>query len=351
MSKNLIERAEVKKLLDQMDQECWRQGHHEQAAFDLISIELITLIYEGVKQSGGDFCRISSSMFGKLTKSSAAKVDVRLRHLARYGLIRCESPWRNDGSGLRANLVTYPNPIIMALLGIDKMTRHKAPVIQHYVKMGLGRLDQETDVQGFRTDCAYGYPEPESQGGALEAGEGLIRMIAGADEEKARKDAENSLWRERDGSFVSGAANIWVFAQSQFGNGQSRPNWEGELTQLSPGARKERMELTKTFQRFGGRASALAWFVFVGGIADLDERGNPRFSLIDPHRQYVTIDKKPSQFAKHFNSILKDKIFIEIATKQWGSYNSELSRYFGEAILFPPRYETEYSLLGFEFQG
>jgi len=344
-----ISREEVFRVLSMMSQECRKNIQAEMTAFDGNSASIVYIIFNETKRLGVDHICISQNELGNLSGSSRKIMRSRLLHLARYGIIKVETEWRNDGSNLRMPMKVFPNPVFMALMGIDRLTNSKSAVVRHYVKLGRKRLDYEDDVQGFHVDCAYGSKEPKEGVEGVKAEQNLLNIIAREDNQKAEKEADNALWRQRDEMFVLGCSNLWVHAQSQFGYGQSLPNWLGQIGELSPAAKKERSELTKSYQKYGGRVAALAWYVFAGGVADLADNGQPRFTVIDPHRQFASIDKKPSQFGKHFNAILKDELFLDYAKRKWPKIHDGLFKYFGAALAYPPRYENEYAIIGFEF--
>lgn len=332
--------------LHQMNSTCIKKYHFERAAFDGLSGMLLYIIMNDSIGKGKDHSRFSRSHLAKLCRTSPKKIRVRLLALARFGLIKVETPWRDDGSGLRDTMMTYPNPILERLLGNDPYTRRKAPVLAHYCDMGIRRLDYDNDVQGFLVDCAYGSKEPQG-GEPVKAEKILDDVLSKDDDAKARRERINQTWREYADQFVVGCAEIWVRSQAYLGYGISRPNWEGQTSSLSPSARRERMELVRTFEAYGCKATALGWYIFVGGIADVDKYGKPNFSIFAPHRQFVTIDKKPSQFAKHFNAIIKDDVFLQYAKKDWEQVKQMLDMHFSGILDVGPKNDSEFSKLGF----
>ena len=215
--------------------------------------------------------------------------------------------------------------------------------IKQFLAKGIERLNYEGDLQGFTVDVPLGDEEPKEATQQQpenddDAEEKLNELIAQTNEDKAKKQREASEWRRKGDAFVNGASKLWIFAQSQMGHGTAHPNWGGDRKLLSPGASRERQELVKIFQQYGGKTAALAWYVFAGGVPDLDENtGRPKFTLVAPHRQFASQDKRPSQFAKYFNAILQDKFFKDFATKTWEATEPALRSYFPDTIDQEPR--------------
>lgn len=172
-------------------------------------------------------------------------------------------------------------------------------------------------------------------------------MMGREDKAKADKARTDALWRERSDLWVTGSAELWVQAQSLLGMGASRPNWEGPIGLLSPTAKRERSELVKTYQSFGGRITGLAWYIFCCGIPQRDKYGKLLYSPDEPHRQFITVDRKPSQFTKHFNAIMKDPEFLKIAKEDFTKFKIILQKYFGGVLDVSPRGRSEIDLLGF----
>lgn len=347
--KNL--RVELYKLLDQMAIESIKLTNFERSAFDPISKELLFHIYEFCLNIRPDssYATYSSNDLAKITNSTRQRIRCRLKHLARYGLIKITTPpYRKGEIPIRHKMRIFINPVVKFLVGPEKLTRKKLPVIKHLVSLGVNRLEHEADLQGFTVDCVYGDIEP-TQGEVKKPEQALIDIISQGDMKKAAQEKENAMWREHSEIFVEGCSSVWTNTQSKLGYGQSKPNWDAKVNELSPTARKERAELVKTFQKYGGRVSALAWYVYAGGITQLDEAGNPIYTITSPHRQFVTSDRKPSQFVKHFNAILKDPLFLEYATSGWTNIKEQLASHYLGSLEVRPRYDTEYILIGFEF--
>jgi len=283
---------------------------------------------------------------------TARKIRSRDHLLAQYGLIKVVTPWRNDGTLKRLPMQITINPKLVTVLGHGVRPSLRNAAIKHFIGLGLRRVDASEIIQGFETDCKYGVEEPiptETQDDAMAK---LNEMVASIDVEKANKNADLIYWRDRSNEFVEIAALMWVRGQSMLGYGQEQPNWVG--SDLSPAARRERTELTKTFQQYGGLVTGLAWYVYCGGVPAVNEKTGKREYIPDsPHRQFVGCDKKPSHFAKHFNAILKDPIFKTYATLRWDEIGGNLKEFFSDypAILEigPRDGETVYDKLGYDF--
>ena len=277
------------------------------------------------------------------------QVRHRLYVLARFSLVRVEYQWANHNQDLRSESIIEANPAVRHLLGPGRLSVQRRAFITGVVKRAVQRAQKyDDDVQGFRVDCRFGVREPDN--GPMCGAEALAGLMDELDDKKALEARMRAEWREITDIFVAGASSLWVWAQIQFGYGSAVPNWAMGQSVISAGARQERGQLAKTFQSYGGRVAGLAWYVFVGGIPQLDQNGKPVFTLVEPHRQYATIDRKPSQFAKHFNAILKDDIFKKLATEGWASFRPKLQEHFKGALSMPPRTdEDDEALAGLAF--
>ena len=337
--------------MEKMYREAARQGHLSPTAFDPIGESIMWLVVSEAQKEGGLQARLSSYTMAKILRSTRNRIRCRLKKLCRFGLVRIETAWRNDGTRKKKTQLISINPVVGQLMEPGTKPSVFTTVSKHLVGIGLARLEYEEDVQGFETDCLYGEPEPPREDGMeyINDDARLDALVAAESADKAQKVRDQMLWRDRDKDFVSGCARIWVFGQSEMGRGTARPNWAGDIKNMPSQAMRERRELTKTFRQYGCRTASLAWYIFACGVPAMDEKtGKPQFDLTVPHRQFATIDRKPSQFTKHFNAILKDAYFIQIAKKGWQTIGSKLHEIYGDIIdVGPEDGEAEKDKIGF----
>jgi len=243
----------------------------------------------------------------------------------------------------------YLNPTIHACLTYVDYTRNLNTLVKHYVSMGINRSEHERPLQGFRSDIPYGHMEVEG-GEVIKADQEVTRIVARHDEKKAVQEEDRQKWRVLGSDFVDGASKVWRMAQSAVGNTTDIPIWATDLSTIPPTGRKERNELIKIFQTYGGRVTALAWCIFCGGLTELDQFGKPVFDIKAPHRQWVSWDKKPSQFSKHFNSVLKDPETVNWAKTKWKNLYPVLKKLFGDCMETSPKMGDDLILSGLEFE-
>jgi len=339
-----ISRCEVDKLFTSFYEEAISQEQPETTGFDPISRDLFHKIILMTKNNEMGL-KISYRQLSHILGTKINRLRRRLLLMARFGIIKMISPWRDDDTGLREIGTIYINPSLYASLVINKSVVLRKMLVTKLVKLGIERLDEEDDTQGFNHTCLYGREEPHKSADRAEVQ--LINMMDREDKAKADKARTDALWRERSDLWVTGSAELWVQAQSLLGMGASRPNWEGPIGLLSPTAKRERSELVKTYQSFGGRITGLAWYIFCCGIPQRDKYGKLLYSPEEPHRQFITVDRKPSQFTKHFNAIMKDPEFLKIAKEDFTKFKIILQKYFGGVLDVSPRGRSEIDLLGF----
>jgi len=265
-----------------------------------------------------------------------------LQRLANFGLICCFSEHH------RFNYQIKINPTIHSIITIVGFTKNYKSVMSHFCKMGLDRLHKyDSPSQGFRVDTRFGEGEPETE--PFNAEKEIVKITQIRSDDKAKREVDNQLWRSLANEFIAGCAKIWVMAQSAQGFGSAQPNWA--IEDCPAKVRAERNELIKTFRQYGGRVTALSWMLFCGGITEVDENGKVKYSINCPHRQFVTSDKKPSQFTRNFNSILKDQILHEWANNEWKVYYILLKDIYLTSLDAPPKQGDEYILSGIKFQS
>jgi hypothetical protein len=262
----------------------------------------------------------------------------RLKHLSRYGIVRIECRFRTDGSGLNEINQIDVNPILIGILRQASGIKTIKQFVDHYFMVGFHRLDDDVnDIQGFWVDCKYGMREPEkgSQPSWQSRLMGIIDLKESRDKDKQK---ENFEWIGYVNEFIMGAGKIWTEAQGKLGYGYEKAIWDDEPGRLGATPKRERNEIGKIFQAYGGFRTALAWYVYCCGIPQFDGMGKMIWDNKSPHRQYVTCDKKPSQFAKHFNAILADEIFKDLEQNKEDEIKTNLQTYFGVMIHIKPRY-------------
>ena len=345
--------SQVKIFFDQLSREGRKLDIHEQTAFDPIASDLMAYLLNNAFSKGkGTTVSVSTYFLSRYLHTTRKRIRRRLKLLAKFGILKCVSQWRQDGTNKRKPLEITLNEYLTHTLRAGAKPAERLAAVKHFIGLGLARMECEEEIQGFEVDTEFGKeePQPDFSTPTRTTAEKLDELIASEDQEKANKIKEARLWRERDAAFISSSARIWVFGQAGSGRGTAKPHWEGEISSLAPTARRERLELTKIFQQYGGRIAALSWYVFACGVPALDAKGNPIFCADIPHRQYASIDKKPSTFAKHFNAILKDPFFIDFAKKGWLKTEAALRDYYETSLDVRPKTgATDYQLVGFEF--
>jgi hypothetical protein len=321
----------VKNFFDMLNRECRKREVFERTAFDSIASDMLAIVLNACHEQQSPEISLSSYQLSERTHSTRIRVRTRLIEMARYGLVNLRSEWRNDGSNMRKPMKIAPNPWLLSLLAVGAKPAHKIQAAKHFAHIGITRLELEDDVQGFKIDTPIGDSEPEELRDKPEqTAEKLNELIAIDEKAKAKKLKEQEEWRKACDEFVKVSARIWSHSQSQRGHGSADPIWSGNPNVLAPAARKERLELTKVFQQWGGKIAATAWYVYTCTSPEIDENTLKRkFNLERPHIQFATVDKRPSTFAKYFNAILSDGGFISTTKQNWGEIEPQLRRLYG----------------------
>jgi len=331
-----------------LDSEMYNNRIPTRTAFDGISQDIVYSILILTKTDKS--VAISSYGLARRCNTSRQRIRSRLLHLTNFGLLLVVNTWANDSTGKKKPMMIYPNPILNSIVLTNSKISHRNAALKEFVAMGIRRMEfTDLPLQGFEGDVPYGTMEMGEVFSTERAELKLSDLIGLEDEKKKEKAQLESLWRDYDKKFINGCADIWQWSQAYLGHGRARPHWEGEIGDLSPTAKRERAELTKIFRQYGTRVSALAWYVFVGGEAELDEKGRPKFDLVKPHKQYSSIDKKPAQFSKHFNAILIDPHYLNLAQQNWDKHEALLKSYFPETFGVGPKDDDEYSKTGIIF--
>lgn len=294
--------------------------------FDVQTASILSTLMSLVDDHGST--SIGVWRLSELSSVSHQSTRTRIDRLKLFGLVECSSEWDTNQTNRRTpTRITFHRHLRTALA-----KGCKAALMAEAVKFFATVAHKRLTDGGELSDAER------------ESFDALATRTEAAKDAKKRETAE---WRDNDRRFVFGAAKLWQFLQSYRGYGTQMPNWCGD--NLAPTAARERRELTKLFQQYGGRITTLAWWTFVAGVPEIDEKtGKRKFLPESPHVQYVSDDKKPSHFAKHFNAILSDRSFIEWA-KDWHNSRELLTQFFsGDVLDIQPRNGADDSeLLGF----
>ncbi len=153
--------------------------------------------------------------------------------------------------------------------------------------------------------------------------------------DKAAKEAERKRRRDLKELFIVGAARVWSKHRETGGFGSETPPWAGPTAILPHAVRRERVELERVFDLYGGQRTAIAWSAFCSGRQVLDEKGKVLFNAALAHRQWTTPDKKPSHFAKHLALIFDEVRDLKYDTRSPGML-IRLREAFGASYDAPP---------------
>lgn len=265
----------------------------------------------------------------------------RLQLLARYAVLKVETGIFETNGQRRASNRVLLNPLLLEALkdGAERMSLVKA-----LVAVGLWRGDGGSDLQGFHSHVPFGNNEPVLKPGlklSSDVGSELFNLAGEKAKEvpaemaKRAKAAEREATRARHNDWVTRAGTLWTAAQVAAGRmkatDKAAPAWV--LAQTGT-LKKERDELAKLLEAYGGMRTGMAWMYFCTQHAMLGPDDKPIFRLDIPHVQYVSVDKKPTQFAKHFSAILGDKFFQK--DEQDPVRQDRVRHYFGELATYMP---------------
>lgn len=296
--------------------------------FDIETASMIGTIIHQCTEKKSEEIVLSVYQLAEMSHVSYQSARTRLARMAAFGIIETESDWEQIGKRRKPTTIKLHRHFRLA---VSKGTKPGIlmEAVRFFALTGFRNLTEENahDAEMTRFDD----------------------LAAKVENEKAEKTKNRIYWAEKSERFVKGAARVWQVFQGYRGYGTALPNWFGE--NLSPMAVKERRELEKTFQQYGGRITATAWYVFTGGIVEKDEKGNRVYNPELPHIQFASIDRKPSQFAKHFNAILADEGFKKLSTVGYhGEIETMFKRVYGDALEILPRDgRSEFDLLGYYF--
>lgn len=294
--------------------------------------------------------RIAQAGAANACNLSVLRTRSALKRLAAFGIVQCVYA-SETGSGFCAIGDFYFNPLAVQLLlrrGGRKISR---AAIDPFLTMGLSRDPEIRSPQGWMGfDVEYGEVEPApgtplgatkrlapwartlgDELGALEESAAAVTAVGAHKKARAVERLRRNALAE---SFVSGCASVWQAAHERRGFGTGRPAWEGPFESLSPENKKQFRELKALFERSGGSVVAMAWACFVNYQPFLDERGKLKFDPAMPHVQWVSSDKKPSHFAKHFDAVLLDPEVRRIAADE--AVRGRVAEAIGPTFATPP---------------
>lgn len=286
--------------------------------------------------------------------------------MARWGLLTVVRVF-DEQQRAWAPSVAFINPQLRDWLASPKAGKAPGALVGHFAAIGLPRAPEDR-LQGFLGyDVRYGSPEPfpgtpaavglrladwaraerDTDQDALEE---LTRSTPAA--KQSPKQQAEALRKQRAAeaqAFVKAAGALWMQSQVSAGRQVSGPPaWCGEPAKLSPENRRAYRELQALFEGHGGFKVAVAWGLFCSAKPKLDKKGKPAFGLGEPWAQYASLDKKPAQFAKHFDSIyssmpeyFSDKAFIGRVRAYFGDAMDIAASRPGFDIPAPPAPEPE----------
>lgn len=273
-----------------------------------------------------------------------------LKLAARAGFVKALT-YYSAGKGRYLPLETFIHPELKK--HYDAGTGHGKlrGLVMVFAEMWLERRAYTEDVQGFETICQWGTIEEQdvvvlgqtvTDSGELVAQrrnwvEEIKLASAGTRvDDKTRRAADARKWGDIGKQFVEASARVWQVMQARAGFGYEPPAWSGSYNDLSSPNKRQYRDLVKIFEQYGGLKSSLAWALFCGGKPDYDSAGKLKFLPAAAHKQWVTPDKKPEQFAKHITLI-----FRELTHLRWLDEPETVERirtYYGGLVDVTPRH-------------
>lgn len=319
-----------------------------------VTERLLYILINMEAKAEGKSVRISCSHLGKLTSQNKMKIQRRIKYMAKFSLITVFNQWTTDGSGLHQIQIIRVNPKVKYILSAGAKANLTKTCIEQLFKVANQRDETEGDLQGFKFNIRYGDKEPanikdiqltttsqnyaEFKQSESEAGDKILESIGKEDKLKAQRAKDNKFWREKSAIFANQAAKCWSIAQSRHGYGDALPNWSGDPKNMTTQGKNERNELIQTLKQYGGKVASLSWFIYCAGIQAIDPKTlKPAYDNMNPHRQFITTDRKPSQYAKHFNSIIASPDYKLYSTKKWDAILPDLKAFFGDTLDLLPR--------------
>ena len=269
-------------------------------------------------------------------KITQKRLRIILLVLARFGLILVDSnSWISPNK--RKPQTIYPNPM-WKIIFLPGKHREKKQFAKWIIEAGNCRGVEE---QGFKFTVQYGMPETQvNYISSMDFVESKRQEITKTDHEN--KQAENKKWRVHHNDWITVAAQIWSTGMAERGYGGGMPDWASETKTLTKSARSERQELIKTLESWGGGVTYLAWQIFNIFDPEMNDKGMPKYSTDSPWRQFVTNDKKPSQFTKHILSLTRSEEFKIKSSTEWSEIEQlALSNGHEHILKIKPRHEFD----------
>lgn len=324
------------------------------------NIFMVTFLQTALVTNGREPGRFGGHAFSMAEAGDELLVGRRvmrryLREAAQAGLIKCVS-WYDVRAKQRFPLEVIVNPDLAEAYGKTTLADARA-LGKAFAGLYLARRDYLEAMQGFSLAGTVPWgrmaggqgpetaasPAPEEHdlpAIEVQTPDVLVARIraaakGGTKTVSALKQEEREKARTARDQFVTGAAVVWRELQSRRGFGSEPPGWAGSKAALPPAQRRERTEIEKVFERYGGRRAAFAWALFCGGRPVLDDKGKLAFKPELAHQQWTTPDKKPSHFAKHI-----DLVLAHLGKVDWekdSGLTGKLLTIFGETFDAAPR--------------
>ena len=306
-------------------------------AYDPVCQTIMAALVNDAISHGCNYSVMGTKPLWSICHTIRNQLDVRLQRMAHFGMIHVLAQGRKGGSVEHKPLKMTINPLVMKVLTEPEIrASERKVVVAMLVALGMGRYGYGDNKkrQGFESDCYYTEAEPAPlEMPFLTATEKLSEIMRQTCSIEAKKTEDREYWQAMERLFVKGSRDVWVMGQVKSGRGLGDPNWYStQPTQMAATAKKERNELAKTFRQYGGAIAAIAWTVFTHYQVEKDAKGKMVFSSDMPHQQFCTDDKKPSQFVKNFNALLKDPHFKKRCTTEYLSFAEKLRPIFGDSF-------------------
>lgn len=359
-AKYFTSREKVERFMDSVLKKFRQQSDHkcDYRVFDCTTVSLFLYILNGIANNDMEYFKCSATELARKLNKPKPTIQRRVRLLCSLGFVTYSSFY--DAEKKRKTVSVYRlNPAISLYFKTGTSASIRLKILDASVKMHNRRLlEYDYPMQGFRSDVSVGTVEAKIEFGpqGKEVDEDavlntLAESISKEDIEKGQKLKENQRWKEYGDAWVGVAKDIWVNCNTRKGRGSELPIWYGDTANMPAMACKERRELTKTLEKFGGKISVLAWFVYCGSYPRLDQKNKPVFDPNMPHTQWTGVDKRPSVFVKYFDAIIKDKNFHALA--QRSDILDVMKENYGELIgNIPPKDGgSELSAIGYIIGG
>lgn len=320
--------------------------------FDFDGLSLFTMIYATAAEDSDLTCRVACTTLSRKLSNRLTRHTVmrRLMKFAEWGFLTTNTlDWREqtDGKPVKESTrITVHENFRIIFTGNDNTSTLRREFISSLLCYGQFRetcgQEDKASYQGFSMLVPYGRPEIDKYKiSDLVPGDSSLVEVERNSVENRR--SENQKWVGYKDKFVEASAYIWMLGQREKGLGNEKGTdkiaaWSGSTKHMPLAQKRERSELTKIFESYGGGVAAVAWSYYCDCVPALDENKRIVFDRNFPHRQNVFADKRPSQFAKNIISILKDPSFVKLSTVEWNDdIKTLLSEFYGELLDVEPR--------------